>query len=996
MKLFGKLTELTQLVLKLSGFTTTINPTATADRVLTLPDADDTLVGKATTDILTFKTLTAPQIDNPTGLDSTDVGLGNVDNTSDATKDAATATLTNKTLTTPQIDNPTGLDSTDVGLENVTNVDHAAALTTHEGLTSTHGVSGALVGTTDVQPISNKTFSALTLTIETDSTTTGSNAAAAASTDGTRYLTNGSLVSVDTLAGGAAGLMHIWSNKTGAAITITNDAGVNGFLTGTDLDLDLADDASIILEFDAVVSRWRIVGGAGSGGGGLAVEFKTTNFTAEASKHYYCADTVTAIQMPQILGNEQLAISPARGALWSNDGIVVTPFSGESIDSDPADEAYSLNLSSVSQVDFTGDLANTNWEKGDTISPTVGGSGGNGEINYITNPDAEIDAIGWNTYDDGASAVPIDGTGTAATNIDVVRQSGNKLRGDYSFKSQKLAGDVQGEGVSTDFTIDIADRSKLLKISFDYNTVSTVGTYADGDLAVYIYDVTNDVLITPSDNQLIGIDLADSVTGSRTIAWASTDSVSYRLIFHVTTTSTEAYDFYFDNVIVGPGSVATGAVITAWEQYLPSNTQGFGSITGNALQWRRVGESVEVRGEFTTGTATSSEAQIELPNSYTVDWKAATDTVRVGGLDQDATTNTNRHNALATDGDTFINFSQNNTGGDTPQLDIVGGTSVVANTTRQSLWFNVPVAEFSGSGTVNLMSDNVAAANVRSRWTLTNGAALAPSGVYDFDVATYNNGGFTNDGAGIITVAAAGFYRVTCQILYASAVMVSPGIVQLYKNNTTNIARTATSTGGNDGALMTIKWEGELASGDTLAIRQQQATSPTQEIGINDSWLAISRIADYSAGQPVGFGLATADTAGLLPPPTMMSNELATSLGYMTYAGGDNGLVITPNHGNVTAAWFIPKEMSDGRWSLSFNVFMTSVNNAQSGFSLSGVTGIGGHTQSCTTTGGGPAGVTTDYSRWTGNACSWDFNINTGDALSSGTVLLTGKPTWAY
>lgn len=53
-----------------------------------------------TTDIqtLTNKTLTAPAISSPTGLVKGDVGLGNVDNTSDATKNSATATLTNKTL----------------------------------------------------------------------------------------------------------------------------------------------------------------------------------------------------------------------------------------------------------------------------------------------------------------------------------------------------------------------------------------------------------------------------------------------------------------------------------------------------------------------------------------------------------------------------------------------------------------------------------------------------------------------------------------------------------------------------------------------------------------------------------------------------------------------------------------------------------------------------------------------------------------------------------
>ncbi len=61
------------------------------------------LVGTTDTQTLTNKTLTAPAISSPTGLVKGDVGLGNVDNTSDATKNAAAVTLTNKTLTTPTI-----------------------------------------------------------------------------------------------------------------------------------------------------------------------------------------------------------------------------------------------------------------------------------------------------------------------------------------------------------------------------------------------------------------------------------------------------------------------------------------------------------------------------------------------------------------------------------------------------------------------------------------------------------------------------------------------------------------------------------------------------------------------------------------------------------------------------------------------------------------------------------------------------------------------------
>lgn len=53
-----------------------------------------TLTGTQT---LTNKTLTAPAISSPTGITKSDVGLSNVDNTSDASKNAAAVALTNKT-----------------------------------------------------------------------------------------------------------------------------------------------------------------------------------------------------------------------------------------------------------------------------------------------------------------------------------------------------------------------------------------------------------------------------------------------------------------------------------------------------------------------------------------------------------------------------------------------------------------------------------------------------------------------------------------------------------------------------------------------------------------------------------------------------------------------------------------------------------------------------------------------------------------------------------
>lgn len=69
--------------------------------------SDDNFATLTGSETLTNKTLTSPSITTPTGIVKGDVGLGNVDNTSDATKNAAVATLTNKTLTSPTINTPT-------------------------------------------------------------------------------------------------------------------------------------------------------------------------------------------------------------------------------------------------------------------------------------------------------------------------------------------------------------------------------------------------------------------------------------------------------------------------------------------------------------------------------------------------------------------------------------------------------------------------------------------------------------------------------------------------------------------------------------------------------------------------------------------------------------------------------------------------------------------------------------------------------------------------
>ena len=100
---------------------TVVDPTA--DRTITFPDTTGTValtsdvtthgnlteahgatgavVGTTNTQTLTNKTLTSPAINTPTGITKSDVGLANVDNTTDANKPVSTATQTALDLKAP-------------------------------------------------------------------------------------------------------------------------------------------------------------------------------------------------------------------------------------------------------------------------------------------------------------------------------------------------------------------------------------------------------------------------------------------------------------------------------------------------------------------------------------------------------------------------------------------------------------------------------------------------------------------------------------------------------------------------------------------------------------------------------------------------------------------------------------------------------------------------------------------------------------------------------
>lgn len=245
--------------------------------------------------------------------------------------------------------------------------------------------------------------------------------------------------------------------------------------------------------------------------------------------------------------------------------------------------------------------------QGSSTSVSWQGINQNNFPNYIAvNPNFEVDTTGWATYADAAATTPVNGTGGSPV-VTFTRSTSAPLRGSASGLLTKDAANRQGEGFSYDFTIDAADVSRTLTIQADLLASAAFVVGDASDVTVWIYDVTNSVLITPNPYTI------NSAASTFVSTFQSTTSTSYRLIFHISTTNAAAWTLQIDNVIVSASETVFAAVMSPWQSNLTFTLNNFGTLANQVSEYRIEGDSIRVRITTTVGTLSGSTASCTLP-----------------------------------------------------------------------------------------------------------------------------------------------------------------------------------------------------------------------------------------------------------------------------------------------------------------------------------------------------------------------------------------------
>lgn len=449
-----------------------------------------------------------------------------------------------------------------------------------------------------------------------------------------------------------------------------------------------------------------------------------------------------------------------------------------------------------------------------------------GNVNYVANSGFEINVTGYAAYADAAGTSPVNGTGGSPT-VTITRTTSSPLMQTASGLFTKDAANRQGEGFSYDFTIDSGVAAQGLPCTIQAYYKIASGTYASGDMTVWIYDVTNSVVIQPSASSILNASVPQNIQCEFQPA---VNSTSYRLIFHVTTTSASAYTLQFDNIRVSPNTYNPGSALGEWLAY-PANPTfvGFGTATTISFFYKRKGDSMDIRGIFTAGTTTATPCTFTLPTGLSIDTsKYPTSTAQVVGYFQRAisTGTAVKTGTLiaATAGGSTIGFSFNDyTTAVNPTTSTNGDTLFSTGQIIEVRVFDLPIT---GWSTTQVLSSDTDTRVVAAVIGGSPANAYTANNPIIYPTVTSDTHGGYNASTGRYTIPVPGYYQIAASVYANYAIDTA---LSLYVDGSAQAARIATALVAN--RIMGGQAEIYLNAGQIVDIRASANWSATQEAG---------------------------------------------------------------------------------------------------------------------------------------------------------------------